>query len=72
LKIVSDPIFRLILSEVYFDGTDEWIEITNIGDGNFSGNLTLVGVKSTPLSLINISLLVGESKIFGDNVSQVS
>lgn len=72
LEIVSDPIFRLILSEVYFDGTDEWIEITNIGDGNFSGNLTLVGVKSTPLSLINISLLVGESKIFGDNVSQVS
>jgi hypothetical protein len=31
-----------------------------------------VGVKSTPLSLTNISLLSGESKIFGDNLSQVS
>lgn len=61
-----------MLSEVYYDGTDEWIEITNIGDGNFQGNLTLVGVKSTPLSLTNISLLSRESKIFGDNLSQVS
>jgi len=62
----------LILSEVYYDGTDERIEITNIGDGNFQGNFTLVGVKSTSLSLANISLISGESKIFGDNLSQVS
>lgn len=72
LPIISDPISHLILSEVYYDGTDEWIEITNMGDGNFSGNFTLVGVKSTPLLLTNISLLSGESKIFGDNLSQVS
>ena len=72
LPIISDPISHLILSEIYYDGTDEWIEITNIGDGNFSGNFTLVGVKSTPLLLTNISLLSGESKIFGDNLSQVS
>jgi len=39
--IISDPIPRLILSEVYYDGTDEWIEITNIGDGNFQGNILL-------------------------------
>jgi len=70
--IISDPIPHLILSEVYYDGTDEWIEITNIGDGNFQGNFTLVGVKSTPLTLTNISLLSGESKIFGDNLSQIS
>jgi hypothetical protein len=31
-----------------------------------------VGVKSTPLLLTNIFLLSGESKIFGDNLSQVS
>ena len=72
IEPISDPISHLILSEVYYDGTDEWIEITNIGNGNFSGNFTLVGVKSTPLLMTNISLLSGESKIFWDNLSQVS
>ena len=61
-----------MLSEVYYDGTDEWIEITNIGEGNFVGNFTLVGAKSTPISLTNISLLSGESKIFGDSLVQIS
>lgn len=70
--INADPIARLILTEVYYDGTDEWIEITNIGDGNFQGNITLVGVKSTPLSLTNISFISGESKIFGDTLSMIS
>jgi hypothetical protein len=62
----------LIVSEVYFDGTDEWIEITNIGDGNFQGNLTLVGAKSTPILLSGILLFSGESKIFGDSLVQIS
>lgn len=69
---ISDPVSRLLISEVYFDGTDEWIEITNIGDGDFQGNVTLVGVKSTSLALSNISLLAGESKLFGDNIIQIS
>ena len=72
LEIISDPHPHVIVSEVYYDGTDEWIEITNIGEEIFSGNLSLVGVKSTTLSLTNISLLPGESKIFGDTLSQVS
>jgi len=72
LPIISDPIPRLILSEIYYDGTDEWIEITNIGQWDFQGNITLVGVKSTSLLLTNISLLSGESKVFGDNLSQIS
>jgi hypothetical protein len=38
---MSDPISHIILSEVYYDGTDEWIEITNIGTGNFQGNILL-------------------------------
>lgn len=70
--MISDPIPRLILSEVYYDGTDERIEITNIGDGGFSGTITLEGAKSTPVSLTSISLLSGESKIFGDILAQVS
>ena len=71
-QIISDPIFHLILSEVYYDGTDEWIEITNIGEGNFEGNFTLVWAKSTPVTLTNVTLLSGESKVFGDTLSQVS
>ncbi len=66
------PQFHLLLSEVYYDGTDEWIEITNIGDAPFSGTLTLEGVKSTPLSLTNVSFLPGQAKIFGDTLSQIS
>lgn len=71
LPIISDPIPRLILSEVYYDGTDERIEITNIGSGNFQGNFILSGVKSTSISLTNISIPVGESKIFGDNLLMI-
>lgn len=67
-----DPIPRLIISEVYFDGTDERLEITNIGEGDFQGNFTLAGVKSTLLTLNNISLLSWQSKIFGDTLSQIS
>lgn len=40
-QIISDPLPRLLLSEVYYDGTDERIEITNIGEGDFQGNILL-------------------------------
>jgi len=70
--IVSDLLPRLILSEVYYDGTDEWIEITNIGSGDFQGNFTLSWVKSTLVSLTNISIPANQSKLFGDTLSQVS
>jgi hypothetical protein len=65
-------VFDLIISEVFIDGTDEWIEITNIGKGGFQGNITIVGAKSTPLSLTNIALNPGESKLFGDTMAHVS
>ena len=70
--INSDLLPHLILSEVYYDGTDEWIEITNIGSGDFQGNFTLSWVKSTPVLLTNISISANQSKLFGDNISQVS
>lgn len=44
----------LQITEVYVDGTDEWIEITNQGEQMFSGNITIQGVKSTPLTIKNI------------------
>lgn len=71
-EVISDPLPRLVLSEVYYDGTDEWIEITNIGQGTFQGTITLLGVKSTPLIVNNVLILSGESKIFGDTLSQIS
>lgn len=69
---ISDPVPHLILSEVYYDWTDEWIEITNIGSGNFQWNIILSWVKSTPVSLMNVSFLSDESKIFGDTCVQTS
>lgn len=71
-QTIPDPLPDLILSEVYYDGTDEWIEITNIGEGNFEGNIVLSWVKSTTVSLTNISLLAGASKVFGDTLAQIS
>lgn len=62
----------MLLSEVYYDGTDEWIEITNVGDTTFSGNIVVEGVKSASLPLIGITFLPGQSKVFGDTLSQVS
>lgn len=46
----------LHITEVYVDGTDEWIEITNEGEQLFSGSITLQGVKSTPLIIRNITI----------------
>jgi hypothetical protein len=43
----------LLISEVYYDGTDEWIELSNIGNSDFSGKIQVSGSisLSTPLSL---------------------
>jgi len=35
----SEP--ELIITEVYFDGDDEWFEITNLSSQDFSGQLLL-------------------------------
>ena len=64
--------YRLILSEVYYDGTDEWIEITNIGDGEFSGKITLSGAKASVVNVTNVLIHPGASMIFGDNLSQIT
>ncbi len=40
----SSPITELIISEVFFDGSDEWLEISNIWSEDFSWNLTLTGI----------------------------
>ena len=60
------PLPSLKITEVYYDGTDEWIEITNIGGGDFQGNVLLSWIKSTVVRLTGISILSGASTIFGD------
>ena len=35
-EIEDEEFSELIISEVYYDGTDEWIEIYNIGNKDFS------------------------------------
>jgi hypothetical protein len=61
----------LIISEVYFAGTDEWIEIYNNSVSSFSGNLTISGAKSTNVNLNNILIPGNDFVLFGDNLSDV-
>lgn len=61
----------LQITEVYVDGTDEWIEITNQGEQMFSGNITIQGVKSTALTIKNIVISWMTSQLFGDTLAQV-
>ncbi|MCX6823134.1 MAG: hypothetical protein NTX91_04050 [candidate division SR1 bacterium] len=42
----------LLISEVFFDGSDERLELTNLGQSNFSGAIQLTGIG------INVSLFV--------------
>lgn len=46
----------LIISEVYIDGTDEWIEITNRGDSSFVGTVTISGAKSSVLTYTSLTI----------------
>lgn len=48
---------QLIISEIYFDWTEEWIEIINLGS-DFSGELQI----SFP-SIVNISLFMGSGEV---------
>lgn len=50
---VETKIINLIISEVFYDGTDEWIEISNISNNSFSGTIQITGSVfiSTAISL---------------------
>ncbi len=61
---------ELIITEVYFDGTDEWIEITNRGWEAFVGKCTLSGAKSSPLT-VTTHIPAGASYLFWDQLNQV-
>ena len=62
---------NLIITEVYYDGTDERIEVSNLGDTTFSGWLSIAGAKASIISIPTISIPVGGSRIFGDTMSMI-
>jgi len=53
----------LIISEVFFDGSDERIELTNLGSVPFSGLLTFTGIGMNT-SLV-VSMASGEVLVIG-------
>ncbi len=62
----------LRITEVFVDGSDEWLELTNIETGDFLWPLSLNWVKSSPLQLSNISIPAWSSLLIGDNLSMLS
>jgi len=38
---------QLQITELYFDGTNEWIELTNIGSGDFNDTIELSGARTS-------------------------
>lgn len=63
---------ELAVSEVYFDGTDERIEIFNIWNNSFLWSLIISWVKSSLLTLDNIQIQPQSYIIVWDNLSSNS
>jgi hypothetical protein len=56
---------------VFFDGSDEFFEITNADITLFTGTLVVSGAKSALLTLQNVVLYPGQSRVYGDQVSYI-
>ncbi len=62
---------QLQITEVYFDGHDERIEITNNGTEDFSGNLTIIWAKAVPVTIASANIPAEESVLIGDSFSML-
>jgi len=51
---ISFASYNLKITEVFYDGSDEWIEIFNLWDSSFSGSLILSWAKTANINLNNI------------------
>ncbi len=58
------------ITEVRYDGTDERIEITNVGE-LFSGEVQVIWAKSTPIAILLDWFKENESRIFGDKLDSI-
>jgi hypothetical protein len=56
----------LRITEVGFDSTDEWIEISNVSDSLFTGSLKISGAKSSTSTITSRSIAPGQSLLVGD------
>lgn len=61
---------NLIISEVFFRWTDEWIEITNLSS-DFSWNISLSWVKTSNLQISNISISSWARVLFWDTFTNI-
>lgn len=61
----------LVITEVSFDGTDEWIEITNFSAQDFSGNLLISWVKASYVGLTWFFLASWASVVLWDGLSMI-
>ena len=61
---------NLSITEVFYDWTDERIEITNFGTWLFIGNLNLVGASSSLFDVNNISIPADRSVVVADTNNQ--
>ena len=50
------------ITEVFYDGNDEWIELTNTSNEIFSGEVVLSGAKSSSITL-HLVFNPGEIKV---------
>ena len=62
----------LKITEVFVDGTDEWLEITNTWPSDFIWPLSIDGVKSSTLTIPSRTIPSLQSLIIGDNLSMVT
>lgn len=62
---------EIYITEVYFQGSNERLELYNAGDIDFTGTLTLSGVKSSLLILENISIPAHTAIIISDTLDNL-
>lgn len=73
--VVSDPVVEqlpvLLISELYFGGTDERFEVYNPHDTPFVWSIQIDGVKSSILTINDITIPAKAARVFGDNMVMI-
>lgn len=62
----------LIISEIYFDSTDERVEVYNSWSENYSWSIILSWAKASTVTIPNIQIPATGAVIIGDNASMVT
>lgn len=65
------PSSQIIISEVFFDWSDERIELANIWSGHYSGSLTIRWIKSADFLIANASIPPGWISVRGDSMAGI-